>query len=183
MSKIIESLPQSSNYTNSETSPLPSLPVHGQFARRFKGVRWIFSGLPGNRDPSLSPLVMRRRDNEWRGRGVWSIYWRWKAASGFAPARRYQTIVSPRKLPSLRLIDRVLIPVIIGGRWWWRRAIGQSSFDGSRGRPSRWIVKSWRGNAVTDRVIATRAKVRSHRAIRPIRCEIHRVSHFPACRS
>lgn len=65
-SKIIESLPQSSNYANSETSPLPSLPVHGQFARRFKGVRWIFSG---NRDPSLSPLVMRRRDNEWRGRG------------------------------------------------------------------------------------------------------------------
>lgn len=96
---------------------------------------------------------MRKRDNEWWD-GGWSIYWRSKAASGFArrtalsAARRYyhrfsaKIALSP-SLSASHLIDRVLIPVIIGPMTMTRhRSIFARWLEGPA---MRWIVKSWPG--------------------------------------
>lgn len=92
---------------------------------------------------------MRKRDNEWWD-GGWSIYWRSKAASGFArrtalsAARRYYHRFSAKiALSPSHLIDRVLIPVIIGPMTMTRhRSIFARWLEGPA---MRWIVKSWPG--------------------------------------
>lgn len=92
---------------------------------------------------------MRKRDNEWWD-GGWSIYWRSKAASGFArrtalsAARRYYHRFSAKiALSPSHLIDRVLIPVIIGPMTMTRhRSIFARWLEGP---VMRWIVKSWPG--------------------------------------
>lgn len=93
---------------------------------------------------------MRKRDNEWWERrliDLLALKSRFRLCTSHGPIRREKVLPSflrencPLPLPASHLIDRVLIPVIIGPMTMTRhRSIFARWLEGPA---MRWIVKSW----------------------------------------